>query len=88
MSAHWGTLAKKLEVSSVEKGISELGIAYQRVVERVLGFDHSWTCGPLFLERTTLKSPRAVRILSSLYTRRSYLQRRSVIRDRKGLIST
>ena len=45
---------KKLEVSLVEKAISELGIAYQRVVERVLDFDHSWTCGLLYLERKIL----------------------------------
>lgn len=45
---------KKLEVSSAEKVIVELEIAYQMVVERVLGFDHSWTFGLLFLERKIL----------------------------------
>lgn len=45
---------KKLEVSSVEKGISELGTAYQRAVERVLDFEHGWIYAPLCPERTFL----------------------------------
>lgn len=79
---------KKLEVSSEEKGISELGTAYQRAVERALGFGHSWINGPLCQERMILKNPGAVRIQSAQNTHNSYLQRRSVIRDRKRLIST
>ena len=79
---------KKLEVSSVEKVISELGIAYQMAVERVSDYGHSWINGPLWLERTILENPRAVSNRPALNAHRSYLQRRSIIRDRKGLIST
>lgn len=45
---------KKHAVSSVEKGISELGTAYQTAVERVLDFDHSWIYEPPCPERTIL----------------------------------
>lgn len=41
-------------MSSAEKGISELGSAYQRAVEKVLDFGHSWIHGPLVPERTIL----------------------------------
>lgn len=45
---------KKLEVSSVEKGISGPETAYQKAAERVLDFGHSWIYGVLCLERTIL----------------------------------
>ena len=54
LSARRGRLAKKLEVSSVEKWLTELGTAYQKAVERVSGFGHGWIHGFLCLERTTL----------------------------------
>ena len=47
MNAHSGRLVKKLEVNLVEKGICELGTAYQRAVERGLDFGHGWMNGPL-----------------------------------------
>ena len=70
----------------MEKGISELGNAYRMAAEKVLDFDHM--DGHSYLEQTTLWSPKTIRIRFALSTPKPYLQRRCVIWDRKGLIST